>query len=284
MGASVNPGAAGAPPLRGDVMLDEIEKQMKEQEAADKVASDAAEAKAKADLEAKARADAAAAAPPDPRVKALEEALRISEEGRRRQEETLRSITPGAGKKTDETPELTREQLAELFEKEPLAAIEYLQTNAMKKLDESISRRLEPLVSGGATSAREMAKSKYPEEFIVLGPEIQAMLDDPRISKSAMNNIQAWDDLIAFIRGKPGNFEKLVEHRASKERGKAADDARAREAAAAGTHTRSDVRPPAPVVSGDLDDTEREIARTIHPDLTPEEAYTEYKRWRGVAK
>lgn len=283
MGTSVQPGAAGAPPLREDVMLEDVERDMKAQEAADKVAKDAADAKARADLEAKARADAAAAAPPDPRVRALEEALRISEEGRRRQEETLRSITPG-GKKVEETPELTREQLAELFQKEPLAAIEYLQANAMKKLDESISRRLEPLVSGGATSAREMAKSKYPEEFTVLGPEIQAMLDDPRISKSAMNNIQAWDDLIAFIRGKPGNFEKLVEHRASKERGKAADDARAREAAAAGTHTRSDVRPPAPVVSGDLDDTEREIARTIHPDLAPEEAYTEYKRWRGVAR
>src|SRR5438309_82699 len=119
MGTSAQPSATPGTPGREDVLLDDIEKNLKEQEDQEKKTKEAADAKAKADLEAKARADATAALPPDPRVKALEEALRISEEGRKRTEETMRSIGATTEKKVDE-PELTKEQLADLMQKDPL--------------------------------------------------------------------------------------------------------------------------------------------------------------------
>lgn len=282
MGTSVQPPVPPAAPARADVMLEDIEKDLKAQEAQDKKNQEAAAAKEKADAEAAARR-AAEASSADPRIKALEEALRISEEGRRRTEDTLRTAGLAAPKKVEE-PELTEEQLAELFQKEPIKAIGYMQAKATKAVEENISRRLDPLISGGATGARELTRSKYPDEFRLFDKEISAMLDNPAISKSAMNQPKAWEDLIFYIRGQPGNMEKLIELKAGKEREKAADGARSAQAASAGTHTRSDVRPPVVSVGADLDDTEREIARTINSDLDPEEAYAEYKKWRGVAR
>lgn len=282
MGTSVQPPVPPAAPARADVMLEDIEKDLKAQEAQDKKNQEAAAAKEKADAEAAARR-AAEASSADPKIKALEEALRISEEGRRRTEDTLRTAGLAAPKKVEE-PELTEEQLAELFQKEPIKAIGYMQAKATKAVEENISRRLDPLISGGATGARELTRSKYPDEFQLFDKEISAMLDNPAISKSAMNQPKAWEDLIFYIRGQPGNMEKLIELKAGKEREKAADGARSAQAASAGTHTRSDVRPPVVSVGADLDDTEREIARTINSDLDPEEAYAEYKKWRGVAR
>lgn len=282
MGTNVQPQVPPAAPARADVMLEDIEKDLKIQEEQEKRDKEAADAKAKADAEAAARR-AAEAGSVDPRVKALEEALRISEEGRRRTEDTLRTAGLATQRKAEE-PELTEEQLAELFQKEPIKAIAYMQTKANKAIEDNIAKRLDPLISGGATGARELTRAKYPDEFQLFEKEISAMLDNPAISKSAMNQPKAWEDLIFYVRGQPGNMEKLIELRTGRERGKAADDARTAQAAAAGAHTRSDVRPPVMSVGADLDDTEREIARTINAGLDPEEAYAEYKKWRGVAK
>src|SRR6266568_8804619 len=92
MSAPVIPdtGAAGQPRtdrevLREQVYLDEIDQQLKDQQVKDKAAADEAEAKRKAEAEAKARVEAQAAVGDDPRVKALQDALRISEEARQRQ-------------------------------------------------------------------------------------------------------------------------------------------------------------------------------------------------------
>lgn len=276
---SVIQGAQGAPPLREDMVLDDVEKNLAAQKAtADAAAADAA-ARTTAERDAKARADALAAQGDDPRVKALQEALRISEEGRLRTE-AMRA----APAVVDAGPaKLTEEQLAKLYEENPLKAIAYMQEQANRVLLENVSARLEPLVSGGATSAREMAKAKYPDEFALFGGDIQKMLDDPRVSKSSMNNVQAWDDLISFIRGQPANFEKLIDHRAAKTRSADAGTAQAAQAAAAGAHTRSDVRPPAPTGNGTLDAIEMEIARALAPDKDPEQAYADYRQWKGVA-
>jgi len=262
-------------------MLDDIEKNLKAQADKEKKDKEAIEAKAKADLEAKARAEAQAAAPPDAAAAALREALRISEESRKRTEDLLRSV---AGKKEEPVQEMTSEQWNELYQKDPLAAIEYKQAKAMKTLEENIARRLEPLISGGATSAREMARSKYPDEFAALGPEIERMLSDPRVNKNAMGQLQAWEDLIFYVRGQPGNTEKLVEFKTTRDREKSAAAAQAAQAASAGTHTRSDVRPPPTTGSNALDATEQEIARAIFSDKDPEEAYAAYTAYRGVGR
>jgi len=273
------PGAAGAPPLREDVMLEDVGKALEAQAVKDEAARKAAEAKVATDAEAAARA--AAGGGENTQVRALQEALRISEEGRRRTEEMLR--TAAAPVREAPPAELTEDQWNELYQKNPLAAIELKQAQANKKLLDNIEQRLAPLVSGGATSAKELARAKYPDEFRLFDADIQQMLSDPRISPASMNNIQAWDDLVSFIRGKPANFEKLIEDRANKARNKAADDAHTVQQAVAGAHTRSDVRPLPPASASDLDSVEKEIARAIHPDLDPEEAYASYKTWKGVA-
>lgn len=281
MGASAQPQAPPAGPGREDVMLDDIQKNLDAQKVADKKAADEAEAKAKARLEAEARAAAAAAAPPDAAANALREALRISEESRKRTEDLLRSV---AGKKEEPPPEMTREQLNELYSKDPLAAIEMMVTKSNKVLMDNVAQRLEPLVSGGATSAKEMARSKYPDEFQALGSEIEKMLGDPRVNKSAMGQLQAWEDLIFYVRGQPGNIEKLIEFRASRDKEKNAKVAQDAQAAAAGAHARSDVRPPPPTGGNALDATEQEIARAIFADKDPDEAYAAYTAYRGVGR
>src|SRR6266581_1539418 len=107
MGASAQPTAQPGVPTREDVNLDDIQKNLDAQKVADKKAADEAEAKAKAKMEAEARAAATAAAPPDAAAAALREALRISEESRKRTEELLRSV---AGKKEEPVQEMTTEQ------------------------------------------------------------------------------------------------------------------------------------------------------------------------------
>lgn len=263
------------------MVLDDVERSIAAQKVAGDAAAADAAARATAERDAKARVEALAAQGDDPRVKALQEALRISEEGRLRQEGMLRTRSEAAAPAGP--AKLTKEQLAKLYEDSPLEAIAYMQEQANQTLLDNVSARLEPLVAGGATSAREMARVKYPDEFVLFGPDIQKMLDDPRVSKSSMNNVQAWDDLMSYIRGQPANFEKLVEHRAAKTRNADAGAAQAAQAAAAGAHTRSDVRPPPASGGAVLDATEMEIARALAPDKDPEQAYADYKTWKGVA-
>jgi len=265
--------------LREDVTLEDMERSLKDREAADKAAKDQADAETKIKLEAKLRAESE-----DPQIRGLQEALRISEEARKRVEDLAAAGRAPAPKKEDELPKLTREQLAELHQRDPLAAIEYMQADADRRLSENLERRLAPLISGGSTTAREAARAKYPDEFELFGGDIEKMLSDPRVSRDAMSQPQAWEDMIAYVRGRSGNFEKLVEHRASKDKDKAARDAQAREAASAGAHTRTDVRPPAPASGVELDAVEKEIAKAIHSNLSEEDAYREYRRYKGVAR
>ena len=276
-----NPAGATAAPGREDVMLEDIGRGLKAQEDEAKRKADEAEAARKAAAEAKARADATAALPVDPKVTALQEALRISEEARKRTEETLRSIGTATQTKKEEK-ELTEEELNELYQKNPLQAISIMTAKAVKLSEENISRRLEPLIHGGATNAKILAQSKYPDEFALFPSEI-AQLEEKY--SGGMSNPGAYDDLIAFIRGRPGNFEKLVEHITKKADEKKAEEARQREQSGAGSHTRSDLRPPPPANEDyKLDDTEKEIARTILSDLEPEDAYKEYAKYRGVGR
>src|SRR5438477_3704656 len=115
--ASREPGVA----LREDVELDDIAAKLKEADEAGKRASDAASLKAKAEAEAAAHAAAMAALPDDPRIKALSEALKISEEARRRAEATREAEPVRAA--PAETKELTREEINELYTKDPVSAI-----------------------------------------------------------------------------------------------------------------------------------------------------------------
>lgn len=262
------------PGPRVDVMLDDIDKSLKKQAEDDKAAAAEAEAKKKAEVEAKARQDVLAAAGDDPRVKALQEALRISEEARQRQ---AASFAPEP--KVEPPKRMTREELNDLYQKDPLAAIAVMQEESMRTVSENLEKRLSPLVSGGAQNAREAAKARHPEAFELFGSAIDEYVS-ALPDKTVLNNPRAWDDLVSYIQGQPGNLDKVVNKRLEKK----AAEAQEAQRAAAGTHTRSEMRAPAPTGGRNtLDETEKEIARALNPGLTPEEAYAEYNKWRRVA-
>jgi len=254
-----------------DVLLDELEKAL---------SSEPQKAEPEPQKAEPPKAEAPAPSAEDPRVKALEEALRISEEARKKQEELLASFKP----QPQPQRELSKEELAELYSRDPVAAIEYLQARSMKVIEENLSKRLEPLMSGGMLAAKQAAMAKYKDEFELFGKDIEALLSDPRISRESLSSPQAWDDLIAYVRGRPGNLEKLIEYKVAKEKESVRQQVQEREAAIAGAHARSDIRAPAPQPSRDLDDIEKEIARTIFAGLEPNKAYEEYKKWRDVTR
>src|SRR6266550_271522 len=277
MSAPVIPDTSGQPKtdrevLREQVYLDEIDQQLKDQQAKDKAATDEAEAKRKAEAEAKARAEAQAAVGDDPRVKALQDALRISEEARLRQ----KALADQIHEPPPEPPkELSPEDLKKLWDENPLAAIDAMLDRREKVLTKNIDARLGGLAASTASSARDAAERKYPDEFKVLAKEIDDTIAE--LKNPNLTTMKNWDDFIAYVRGK--NFEKVVKAREDRVKEEAAAAARSTQQAAAGAHTSSQIRPVPTSVSGDLDDTEKEIARALNPGLSPEQAYAEHKKW-----
>src|SRR5919108_468608 len=156
MGSGVTPGTEGAPAtdksviesLRGEVYLDELDQQLKDQQEKTKREAEDAEAKRKAEAEAKLRAEAQAAIPEDPRIKALAEALKISEEARARQ---VASLQPPP-KVEEPAKEMSAEDLKKLYEENPLAAIDYMLEKRTKVIGESIDRRIGGLAASTASS------------------------------------------------------------------------------------------------------------------------------------
>lgn len=268
MGATATPEKSEQQPVRVDVMLDDVGDALKAEEQRQSEEADAAKKK-------KEREDAAAERDADPRVKALEQALRISEESRKRTE--MFAAPPTERREEVVAPkELSREELEELHKTNPLGAIEYMQTKAIRVAEENLARRLGPLSAGAATSARQLAEQKYPDEFQILRDDIDTVLKNPAVDQNAMGNAKAWDDLISYVRGKPGNFEKMLDHRASKKQEVERTAAREHEVAAAGVHTRSEVRSPPPAKGSSLDATEREIAKAM--GMTD----SDYIKWRNI--
>lgn len=257
-------------PLRVDVTLDEMEQNAKDAEAAAQAAAK------KAEDEAKAKA----AATEDPKVTGLREALRLSEESRQRMERSLaesRTATPPPPAPREEK-ELTKEELAELHQKDPLAAIEYMQARAIKTVEQNLTQRLQPLVHGNASTLEDQMRSKYPDEFAVFGPEIKEFVS--KADKSTFSVAGNWEDMIAWMRGK--NFDKLVEHKAAKKREKETADAQAAQAAAAGAHVGSSVRTPTSVsTSGAFDDTTKAIIKELAASgiLDPKDPEGDYRKY-----
>lgn len=263
-------------PLRVDVTLDEIEKGAK--------AADVEAATQKAADDAKKAAEAAAQ--PDPKVTALTEALRLSEESRRRLEADLGTrAAPAALVEPAKAKEYTAEELDKLYQEKPLEAIAYLTQRAASTVEENISRRLSPLVAGSASSAEAMARAKYPDEFVLFGDQLKTFVanaKDPAVFSVPKN----WDDLISWMRGKSENFDMLIAHRAKREKDKATIDAQAAQAALAGAHVRSDTRSATPKSEGGLDETERAIVKELARSgvLTGDDPEAEYRKWRSVGR
>lgn len=158
-----------------------------------------------------------------------------------------------------EEKELTPEEYNELYQKDPAAAIEYKTAVAERRILKNIDLRLGTLVQGSVTQVKAAVKAKYADEFELFGDEIEKTSMAVK-DQSILSNPAVWDDMISFVRGKPGNFDKLVEHKAKKSGADAERRAREQQSAAAGPATTTVQRTPAP-------------SRGAAGGLTPEQAH-----------
>lgn len=210
-----------------------------------------------------------------------QEAVKLSVQRQKELEAAASAAPPAPAAVVEEPkpePELTKEQIAELYQKDPIAAIEYMSAQAERRVQQNVEKRLGTLVSGTATAAEQAARIKYPDEFALFGDQITATVK-ALPHKEPLSQPQAWDDLVAYIRGKGDNLDKLFEFRINKTKGKQAADAQAAQAAAAGPATQSTTRAPASPAAGaeGLDALELEVAGKM--GLSPQE----YAKWKRVA-
>jgi hypothetical protein len=215
-------------------------------------------------------------------AKGLSDSLRMSESARK-QAETNASLAlqrpPVPVAEPVREPEMNDEQLAEIYQNDPLKAIKIMQERSIREAEKNLEARLGPLFSGSAASAEAQARAKYAAEFELFGDQISQIVGSLPNAKTAMANPQSWDDLVSFVRGKPGNFDRLVEHKVGKSAADRKAAAQAAQAADAGLSMASSVRAPssAAAVTGQLDDLQREIAGKLN--MTE----AEYIKWSNVS-
>jgi hypothetical protein len=81
--------------------------------------------------------------------------------------------------------------------------------------DQHFERRIASLQLGGQSSAEQLARQQYPDEFELFDKEIKKLVEDMP-DKRYMNTVEGWEQAISYIRGQKGNIDKYVEHRQKK--------------------------------------------------------------------
>jgi len=213
------------------------------------------------------------------RAEQLKKALQLSEETRL----SLAQALEGRSKDTvqpppppvEEEPFLTDEQIQEIFQEDALKAVRIMNDQAIRRAQKHVEARLAPILSGSQSSAEQNARQKYAAEFSLFGDQIEATakgLPNPAV----LANSSAWDDLISYIRGRPGNFDRLMAHHEQQKAGQNQQTAQQTQSEASGFTARSSVAAPVAQSAGELDETQKEIARTLGMD------YADYVRWSKV--
>lgn len=207
-------------------------------------------------------------------TKRVEEALRISEKAREEAANGPRTVYVER-EQQQQVPQgpqkLTREQVKEMYDNDPLAAFEYMQTQSAAMINQNVEARTAQLRNGIAVSAETQAKQKYAEDFQLFGKEITDIVS--RLpDKSALALPGAWDDIVTYVRGQ--NVDKLIEYRTNKKETEGREAAQRTQAASAPQGSLASQRAPASVaVHGELDPIRKEIAQKL--GLTDEE----YTKW-----
>jgi hypothetical protein len=128
----------------------------------------------------------------------------------------------------DEPKELSREEIKALYDEDPLKAIEVIEQQAARRIESHIESRLAPLTAGTMGSAENWARQEFPDEFELFEKDIKALVNNVP-NKAVFTTKEGWQDAIAYVRGKGGNFEKLVDHRVEKKNAVERDTSRGRE-------------------------------------------------------
>ncbi len=180
-------------------------------------------------------------------------------------------------------PRLTKEQLAEKFETDPIEAVAYMQEIAIQDASQQFERRFGSLTHSAATTAEAEARKLYPDEFALFGDEIKTITNGVP-DKNILANPEGWKLIVSTVRGKPDNFEKIIEVRAKKAAEAAARAAYDGQDGAAGTSfSTSTVRPisSAPSAGGDQGDfglaaDEKHVADVMGM------SYKDYAHWKRI--
>lgn len=215
-------------------------------------------------------------------MKELENALKMSEQSRQEalilaktaSERPAQSVQAPA--QPEPEPLVTAEEVAEAFQEDSakgVALMQKMNEQAIARAAQHFSQRLEPLISGSASTVETQARQKYPDEFELYKDEIDALVKQLP-NKNVLSTSQSWDDMIAYVRGK--NPTKLFEHMAAKEAKKREDAARESERSSVGFQSMGTQRTPAPSSGPVLDATVDEVCRVL--GITKDE----YAKWNGV--
>lgn len=157
-------------------------------------------------------------------VKRLEEALRMSEQGRQQalimaQTASQRpvQVAPEA-RQPEPEPQITAEMVAEAFAEDQgkgILLMQKMNEQTVARYAQQFQTRIEPLLSGTMSAVEAEARRKYPDEFSIYEDEIKTTLGQVK-NKSVMSDLSSWDDLVAYVRGK--DPMKLFKHYQEKER------------------------------------------------------------------
>lgn len=214
-------------------------------------------------------------------AKAFQNALRMSEDARVTMKTAFESRpAEPAPKPVEEEPEMTREQLKELYDTDPLEAMAKMTEIAEKRATKNFSTRLGQMESSGVGLAENWARQEFPDEFKLFGEELDKFVK--QFPPATFTTKKGWEEAISFVRGKRGNFEKLMEFRQNGPP-KGAAEARMEQETTAGhsggsNGQRGRVPTESPTV---LDATQKQIAQEfINSGVFKDEA--EYVKWSKI--
>ncbi len=181
---------------------------------------------------------------------------------------------------------MTKEAWDELYQTNPMEAIAYMNEIAIQDAAQQFERRFGSLAAGASSSAEARAREQFKDEFELFETEIKQIAASVP-DKSALATPEGWSYIVSFVRGKPENFEKLIERRNSRAAEQAAIAARqAQDGLAGASFSSSSVRAgSSPAPTGDkggeggtfgLDAEERRAADNMNI------SYKEYAHWKKI--
>lgn len=234
------------------------------------------------------------------RGKSVSDIIKIAEAARTQMNDSVNSARTAAeaarvaaealGSRREEAPkpeapkDMSRDELKALYDEDPLAAIQVIEDQAMRRVAQHVEDRIAPLTSGTVSQAENWARQEFPDEFELFGDKIQGMVDSIP-NKQVFSSKKGWEDAVAYIRGQKGNFEKLIDHRANNDNREEASSARTRERDNAGftgkTSVSSHRRESSSSANSGMGDDEKRIAQRFIDDGTFKDM-AEYIRWQKM--
>jgi hypothetical protein len=203
-------------------------------------------------------------------ISGMQESLRLSEQARQQALATSVALSerqPQAAPApvvAQEPAEPTEAELKAMFEEDPF---KYHQTVAQindKRNERRMLAAMQPMVSSTASSAEQMARTKYKDEFDILGPEIDQIIQkELGGNRQVLVDAGSWDRLVKYAKGE--YFDKFVAEKSKRSSNANLEASRTREANNApadftGRNGNDNPRPRGGKIK-ELDATQKEICK-----------------------